>query len=152
MLLQNALSVVGDRWTLLVVREVALGVRRFDALHAATGAPRAVLADRLRLLVAANILEQRAYHLRGARPRQEYAMTAAGWDLLPVLAALSDWSQRHTGPDETPDVQYRHLRCGGRISARLVCACGEEISAQASHTTVVASVDRTSFTDRKESA
>jgi DNA-binding HxlR family transcriptional regulator len=124
----DVLAVVGERWTLLVVREVGLGVRRFDELAHATGAPRAVLSDRLRRLVGAGILELRGYHNPGSRPRQEYALTAAGVDLLPVLAALSDWGELHLPGAASPEVAYCHSGCGGRLTARLVCACGEQVS------------------------
>ena len=83
--LAEVLEIVGERWALLVVREVSLGLRRFDAIQAATTAPRAVLSDRLRRLTAAGILTTRSYQLPGARPRLEYALTDAGFDLLPVL-------------------------------------------------------------------
>ncbi len=124
--LADVLTIVGERWTLLVVREVALGVRRFDELQAATGAPRAVLADRLRRLVEAGVLLPRSYHNPGSRPRQEYALTPAGTDLLPVLSALSDWGERHLGAG-TPDVAYCHSGCGHRLTARLVCECGQQV-------------------------
>ena len=70
-------------------------MRRFDALQLATGAPRAVLADRLRRLADADVLFPRAYRLPGSRTRVEYVLTEAGVDLLPVLAAISDWAARH---------------------------------------------------------
>ena len=138
--LADVLSIVGERWTLLVVREVALGVRRFDELQAATSAPRAVLSDRLRRLIDAGVLEPRAYHVPGSRTRQEYGLTAAGLDLLPVLSALSDWGERHLSPGAEPDVAYRHSGCGHRLTARLVCECGAEIDPAHG---LVASVNRT---------
>ena len=118
------LGVLGDRWALQVVREVSLGVRRFDEVQAATGAPRGVLADRLRRLTAAGILTVRPYRVPGRRGRQEYVLTAAGLDLVPVLAALSDWADRHLGGG-AHEVIYRHGGCGGRLSATLRCECGE---------------------------
>lgn len=135
----EALRLLGERWTLLVVREVALGVRRFGDLQEATGAPRTVLADRLRRLVIAGILEPRAYSVPGARSRHEYAITPAGLDLLPVLAAVSDWASKHLSPGSPADVVYRHAGCGGQVSARLVCSCGTEIPPGGG---VVASVQR----------
>jgi DNA-binding HxlR family transcriptional regulator len=146
--LSDVLTVVGERWTLLVVREVGLGVRRFDELQAATGAPRAVLSDRLRRLVDAGLLQARPYQNPGSRGRHEYVLSDAGTDLVPVLAALSDWGERHLGPGDgslggphagprraaepqlhaEPDVAYRHRGCGHRVTARLVCACGEQVS------------------------
>ncbi len=138
--LGDVLSVVGERWTLLVVREVALGVRRFDELQAATSVPRAVLSDRLRRLIDAGVLEPRAYHVPGSRTRQEYALTDAGLDLIPVLSAFSDWGERHLSRGAEPDVAYRHGGCGHRVTARLVCECGAEV--EPGHGTV-ASVNRT---------
>jgi DNA-binding HxlR family transcriptional regulator len=125
--LHDVLTIVGERWTLLVVREVALGLRRFDELQSATGAPRTVLADRLRRLTDAGILAPRPYQVPGARQRQEYALTTAGVDLLPALSALSDWGERHLGSGATPDVAYCHSGCGHRLTARLVCECGEQV-------------------------
>src|SRR5664279_4419000 len=124
--LSGVLEVVGERWALLVVREVSLGLRRFDEIQAATGAPRAVLADRLRRLTAAGILGTRGYQVPGSRSRQEYALTDAGFDLIPVLSALSDWGERHVAPGEVPEIVYRHTGCGGRITVALRCECGEQ--------------------------
>jgi DNA-binding HxlR family transcriptional regulator len=120
------LEIVGERWTLLVVREVALGLRRFDELQEATGAARGALSDRLRRLTDAGILETRSYQVPGSRARSEYVLTDAGYDLLPVLSALNDWGDRHLGAGLTPDVVYRHAGCGGRVTARLLCECGEQ--------------------------
>ena len=137
--LSAALRVVGERWALLVVREVSLGLRRFDELHAATGAPRAVLADRLRRLTDAGILTPRDYRLPGSRMRTEYALTDAGLDLLPLLAALSDWGAHYLPGASTADVVYRHLGCGGRVSVQLACECGQHVS---QHDRLVAQVNR----------
>lgn len=126
------------------MREVALGLRRFDDLASSTGAPRAVLSDRLRRLSAAGILTTRDYHVPGSRSRSEYVLTVAGADLLPVLAAFSDWGERHApdpageGAASLPEIAYCHVGCGHRVSARLVCECGEQIEPRG----VIASVNR----------
>lgn len=135
----RVLSLVGERWALLVVREVSLGLRRFNELEAATGAPRTVLSDRLRRLTAAGILAPRPYRVPGRRERTEYALTDAGVDLLPLMAALSDWAERHLGGGEPQEVVYRHAGCGGRVAARLVCECGEEAGP---HDRLIAQVNR----------
>lgn len=122
--LAGVLSLLGERWALLVVREVALGLRRFDELAAATGAPRTVLSDRLRRLTDAGVLDTRPYQVPGSRMRTEYVLTEAGIDLLPLLSAMSDWGERHLG--SSAQVVYRHGGCGGKVTARLVCECGEE--------------------------
>lgn len=126
--LTATVRLVGERWALLVVREVSLGVRRFDELQDATGAPRAVLSDRVRRLTDAGILEPRAYRVPGSRGRTEYVLTPAGVDLVPLLAALTDWSARHQPASDAPDVDYRHIACGGHVTARLVCECGREVN------------------------
>jgi DNA-binding HxlR family transcriptional regulator len=120
----GVLSLLGERWALLVVREVSLGLRRFDELAAATSAPRTVLSDRLRRLTEAGVLDTRPYQVPGSRARTEYVLTEAGLDLLPLLSAMSDWGERHLG--KAGQVVYRHGGCGGRVTARLVCECGEE--------------------------
>ena len=122
--LAGVLSLLGERWALLVVREVSLGLRRFNELEAATGAPRTVLSDRLRRLTEAGVLDTRPYQVPGSRIRTEYVLTEAGYDLLPLLSAMSDWGERHLG--SSAQVVYRHGGCGGRVTARLVCECGEE--------------------------
>jgi DNA-binding HxlR family transcriptional regulator len=122
--LAGVLAALGDRWALLIVREVALGLRRFDEIQAATGAPRTVLSDRLRRLTAASILDTRPYQVPGRRSRREYTLTEPGLGLLPVLAALSDWGEHHLGAGAVPEIVYRHSGCGGRVTATLRCECG----------------------------
>ena len=137
--LSEVLAVLGDRWALLAVREISLGVRRFDEIQAATGAPRQVLTGRLHRLAAAGILETRAYQVPGQRARLEYMLTDAGVDLLPVLSALSDWGERHLTAGSTPEIVYRHSGCGGRVTATLQCECGEQPDP---HRRLVAEVNR----------
>jgi DNA-binding HxlR family transcriptional regulator len=121
---------VGERWALLVVREAALGLRRFDEILAATGMPRGVLSDRLQGLTAAGILITRPYRIPGARARVEYTLSDAGFDLLPVLSALSDWGERHLAPNLVPEIVYRHRGCGGRVTVKMLCECGEATDPQ----------------------
>ena len=117
----RTLAVVGERWALLVVREVSLGVRRFRDIQDATGAPPAVLTDRLRSLVEAGVLATRDYQEPGARMRQEYVLTEAGRALAPVLAALKDWGDEHLVDERGVPVVTRHRDCGAAVHARLVC-------------------------------
>jgi DNA-binding HxlR family transcriptional regulator len=126
----RALSVIGDRWTLLVLREAFMRVRRFEDLQAYTGAPRPVLAERLRLLVDEGVLERRLY---SERPdRYEYRLTEKGRDLHPVLIALLGWGDRWMARDgEPPPVELRHRGCGATIHPELACpACGERLTAR----------------------
>jgi len=126
----DVLDLVGERWALLVVREVALGLRRFDEILTATGMPRGVLSDRLQRLTTAGILATRPYRIPGARARVEYTLTDAGFDLLPVLSALSDWGERHLAPNLLPEIIYRHSGCGGRVTVKMQCECGEQTEPQ----------------------
>lgn len=91
----DALDVVGERWSLLVLRELGFGIHRFKDIQLNTGAPRETLALRLRKLEDAGVIERRRYSERP--PRDEYVLTAAGEELLPVLSALREWGARHAG-------------------------------------------------------
>jgi DNA-binding HxlR family transcriptional regulator/peroxiredoxin len=95
----QALGVVGDWWTLLVIRDIAGGIHRFDALEAELDVSRKLLAERLRLLVEREVLERRQYSAHP--PRHEYHLTSRGACLLPVLVALQDWGARHVMGDGT---------------------------------------------------
>lgn len=95
----DALDVVGERWSLLIVRELGFDVHRFKDIQLNTGAPRETLALRLRKLEDAGVIERRRYSDRP--PRDEYLLTEAGRDLLPVLGALRQWGERHATPTRT---------------------------------------------------
>lgn len=123
----RTLEVVGDRWALLVVREALLGDHRFDEMQRRTGAPRDILAARLKKLVASGVLERRLYQERPAR--YEYHLTESGRELHTVITALRQWGDRHVTDDERPPpVRFVHV-CGGTDPAELVCPdCGEAVS------------------------
>lgn len=119
----RALELVGERWTLLVLRDVFLGIRRFDALRESLGIARNVLASRLERLVAEGILEKVPYQERPLR--HEYRLTAKGLDLWPVVVELLQWGDRHLAPVEGPPVVLRHRGCGGTLGERRICTrCG----------------------------
>lgn len=124
----RTLEVVGEKWALLAVREVFLGVRRFDEIVARTGAPRDTLTSRLRTLVAHGVLERRLYCERP--PRSEYVLTEAGRDLYPVILTLMQWGDRHQARDDAPPLVLEHA-CGARLEPVLVCAaCDGEVDAR----------------------
>ena len=100
-----SLEVVGERWALLVVREVGLGARRFNEIVAGTGAPRDRIASRLATLVEAGVLEKRQY--QAGPPRYEYHLTEAGVALLPVLEALLAWGRTYVVAPTDPDLKRR---------------------------------------------
>src|SRR5689334_15941719 len=94
----GTLGVVGEKWTLLVLREAFLGVRRFADLQRNLGAPKAVLTDRLATLVGQGVLERVPYQAEGERQRHEYRLTPKGIDLYPTLVALMEWSGHLSSP------------------------------------------------------
>jgi len=117
--------VVGDKWALLVVREAFLGTHRFDQMQRTTGAPRDILAARLRKLVEQGVLERRRYQERPER--FEYHLTQAGLDLYPVITALRQWGDRHVSRPGPSPSRFEHA-CGGGHPAELVCPdCGEVV-------------------------
>ena len=89
------IDLLGEKWMLLIVRDAVNGVARFEDFRRHLGVSDAVLADRLRKLVEAGILEKRPYQEPGRRPRAEYGPTAKGWDLMPVLLAYKQWGETH---------------------------------------------------------
>ena len=124
----RTLEIIGEKWALLVVREVFLGNRRFDEMVRTIGAPRDTLAARLRSLVGAGILERRQYSEHPAR--YEYRLTEAGVDLYPVILTLMRWGDEHLAGDYGPPMVLEH-RCGHRLVAKVVCeACGEPAEAR----------------------
>ena len=124
----RALAVVGDRWTMLLVREALLGTRRFEDFQANTGASRALVAERLRSLVDEGVLDRVRYQERPER--FEYVLTEKGVDLWPVIVALLQYGDRYYAPDGPP-VILRHRDCGGEIDSHRYCAkCGQRLSAR----------------------
>jgi DNA-binding HxlR family transcriptional regulator len=125
----RALSVVGDRWTLLVLREAFLRTRRFEDFQARLGATRHVLADRLQKLVGHGILERLQY--QGRPPRFEYRLTEKGRDLYPVIVALLGWGDRWMADGAGPPVELVHRRCGHQMIPVPTCPhCGEAVGAR----------------------
>ncbi|MEO5877418.1 MAG: helix-turn-helix domain-containing protein [Streptosporangiaceae bacterium] len=118
-----ALQVVGEKWAILAIREIAFGNRRFDAIARNTGASRDILTTRLRTLETAGIIERRRYHEHP--PRFEYHLTAAGHDLKPVLNALRVWGD--TWLQDEPPTRVEHV-CGHDLEVVTSCRhCGEEV-------------------------
>lgn len=125
----RTLSVVGDRWTLLILRDAFLGVRRFDGFQKSLGLTRHLLADRLKKLVAHGILERRLY--QRSPERHEYRLTEKGIDLYPVLIAIVGWGDRWMADEQGPPLVYRHRGCGQIARPTLHCPeCGELVGAR----------------------
>lgn len=121
----DALSVIGERWSLLALREVMLGVRRFDQIARNTGASRDILAARLRKLVDSGVLVKRQYEQHP--PRYEYVPTEAGRALQPVLLGLMEWGDRYVTDGRAPTVLEHE--CGAELHVETVCAhCGQPLT------------------------
>lgn len=122
----RALEVVGERWTLLILRDLVTGTRRFDDLVASLGITRTVLARRLSHLVDEGVVERRRYQDRPAR--HEYLPTAKGAELLGVLALLLNWGDRHYPHPDGPPRLLLHRGCGGHVDDHLHCdRCGHPL-------------------------
>jgi DNA-binding HxlR family transcriptional regulator len=123
----GALSIVGERWSLLIVRDVFLGLRRFDEIQSSLGIARNVLQARLTRLVDEGVLERRLYQERPQR--HEYRLTEKGLDLWPTVIALMSWGDRHAAPPGGPAVLIHHKGCGGKLDDRRICSvCGARVS------------------------
>ncbi|WP_028922109.1 winged helix-turn-helix transcriptional regulator [Pseudonocardia acaciae] len=126
----RTLEVVGDRWTLLVVRNALAGETRFEQFQESLGIASNVLSDRLGRLTEAGVLCQRPYHDKPVR--FEYLPTRKGRDLWPVLAAMIAWGDRYHPPPHGAPRLLVHEQCGGQVAAELVCAtCATAVSPDA---------------------
>ena len=123
----GTLAVVGEKWSLLVLREAFFGVRRFADFQRLLGAPKAVLSDRLATLVEQGILTRVPYQAEGERQRHEYRLTTKGRDLYPTLVALMQWGDTYlsSGP---PPLELQHRDCGAAVHLELACEAGHRVS------------------------
>ena len=124
----GTLSVVGEKWSLLVLREAFFGVRRFADFQRNLGAPKAVLTDRLATLVDQDILRRVPYQAEGERQRHEYRLTEKGIDLYPTLIALMQWGDKYLGEGAPPPLELHHRDCGAPVHLGIVCDDGHELS------------------------
>ena len=124
----QCLEVVGEWWSLLIVRDVFLGVTRFDQLQERLGISRNILQQRLNRLVDAGVLQKVPYN--DHPPRYDYRLTGKGRDLWPVLTAMRQWGDKHAAPDGPP-LQVVHKACGKVSHAVMACSgCGERLTAR----------------------
>ena len=124
----RTLAVIGEKWTMLLIRDCANGVHRFDDFRRHVGMSEAVLADRLRTLVANGIFETREYQEPGQRRRREYRLTAKGWDLFPVLVALMQFGNKHLADESSGESwQVQHKACGHHVVAEVRCSHDHEV-------------------------
>ncbi|GAA6156308.1 winged helix-turn-helix transcriptional regulator [Pyruvatibacter sp. HU-CL02332] len=119
--------VLGDRWTLVILSDVFLGVRRFDDFQKRLGISRTTLANRLKLLEEHGVLTQRQY--QDKPPRSEYRLTEKGVGLYPAIIALLDWGDEHYSDAAGPPILRRHKTCGHDFRGVMHCSeCGEAVS------------------------
>lgn len=122
----RTLQLVGERWSLLILREAFNGNRRFEQFQRRTGVARNLLATRLATLVEHGILDRQSYQEPGQRARQEYRLTAKGKQLYPILVALLDWGDRYVADPEGPALLLQHRDCGAAVHADIRCDAGHD--------------------------
>jgi DNA-binding HxlR family transcriptional regulator len=122
----RSLEIVGERWTLLILRDIFLGIRKFEDLHRSLGVARNILQTRLELLTKEGVIEKRPYQAA----RYEYCLTKKGQELWPALMALLRWGDRHYAPHGRPRL-IKHRECGGEVTDHLTCGkCGKSLKLQ----------------------
>jgi len=125
----RSLSVIGDRWTLMILRDCFLGVRRFDAFQARLGISRTIVAERLGRLVDAGVLAKVLYQDHPVR--HEYRLTDKGRDLHPVVLAIVHWGDRHYAGEAGAPLIHTHRGCGCDFQPVQTCsACGDVVTAR----------------------
>jgi len=123
----RSMGILGERWTVVVLREVFMGVRRFADMTARSGIPRQVLSDRLSMLVDEGILRRVPYQEPGSRVREEYRLTDKGFDLYPLLIAVKEWGDRYLADSEGAPLLTVHRDCGAEVGVFLECRSGHPI-------------------------
>jgi DNA-binding HxlR family transcriptional regulator len=126
--LARTMPIIGERWAMLILRDVFRGVRRFEELQTHLGAPRDILTRRLKTLTEAGVLERVPYKEAGSRTRYEYRPTTAGHELRPALQALVDWGDKHLSGPEGPPMRMEHEGCGAAVHSRQVCEEGHVLT------------------------
>ena len=122
----RTLDTIGDRWSLLILRDAFYGVKRFEDFRADLGIARNVLTDRLQKLTARGVLAREQYGERP--PRFEYRLTEKGLDLLPVILTMMHWGDRWENSDGEPPATLTHVSCGHQTTPVVRCShCGEEL-------------------------
>jgi DNA-binding HxlR family transcriptional regulator len=125
----RTMSVIGDRWTMLIVRDCFLGVRRFEVFQQRLAITRHILADRLRKLVKKGVLRKVAYQQRPLR--YEYRLSERGLALFPVLMAVVHWGDVYLAGEEGRPIVHEHTTCGHRFDPVMVCSeCREVLDAR----------------------
>ena len=126
--LARSLEIIGDWWSPLIVRDVYLGLVRFDDIALNLGISRNLLTLRLRHLVEGGVLKRTAYQTRPVR--FDYQLTEAGEELVPIILALTAWGDRWVQPKEGQPIRFVHRTCGCALIPKITCsACSEDVNA-----------------------
>jgi DNA-binding HxlR family transcriptional regulator len=123
----RAMEILGEKWTMVVLREVFNGIRRFDDMRVRTEVPRQVLTNRLATLVERGVLRREPYQEPGSRVRQEYRLTAMGLDLYPVLMAVAEWGNRYLADPDGPPLEFVHRPDGTPVHLEVRRADGPAV-------------------------
>jgi DNA-binding HxlR family transcriptional regulator len=123
----RSLEVLGEKWTLLIVREAFWGRTRFAEFRERLGVAPDVLTDRLAKLVNAGVMERRAYREEGEREREEYVLTDEGTALKPILASFAEWGDVYVPTGFGPSTEFRDARSGSRVRVAFVDESGAEV-------------------------
>jgi DNA-binding HxlR family transcriptional regulator len=126
----RAMDIIGEKWTILVLREAFMGIRRFEDFRVRTDIPRQVLTNRLATLVEHGLLRRQPYQEPGHRSRDEYRLTPKGLDLYAVLVGLLEWGDRYLGDSDGSPVALNHRDCGETVHIELRCAAGHPLTAR----------------------
>jgi len=125
--IEKAMAVVGSRPAMLLMREAHYGTRRFDDFVTRVGLAPATASTHLRALTEAGLVERRPYREGGGRTREEYVLTEAGADLMPVVIGLFAWGVRYA--DGADQLEFAHTGCGEPVGLRVQCAAGHDVGA-----------------------
>jgi DNA-binding HxlR family transcriptional regulator len=127
----RAMEILGEKWTVVVLREIFLGIRRFEDMRVRTRIPRQVLTNRLATLVGHGLLRREPYQEPGERVREQYRLTQKGLELYPVLVALREWGDRYLADEGGPPMIPVHRECGEEVHVELCCAAGHTLESRA---------------------
>jgi DNA-binding HxlR family transcriptional regulator len=123
--IDRAVTLFGNRSSMLLLREASYGTARFDDFVRRSGLTESATASRLKELVAAGLLTKRRYQEPGARARHEYVLTDAGRDAIPITIALGEWADRHLSAPSR--LKVTHVECGAPVSVTLTCEAGHVV-------------------------
>jgi DNA-binding HxlR family transcriptional regulator len=124
----RTMAILGEPWTALILRDLFIGITRFDALHSHLGVSRKVLTARLSRLADDEVVVKRAYSQRPER--FDYVLTGKGWQLCDILLAITAWGDKWTMEQDGPPALLRHRHCSHLATAEIRCShCGEPLHA-----------------------